>query len=100
MALKTTVQHLKQQLHEISHDLEKAERGNRAAAQRVRTNTIKFAKVAKQYRKESIAEGRKDSKATKKATKKKTAKKAAKKVAKKTVKRTAVKKTAKRKGRR
>ncbi|MDN3506948.1 MAG: histone [Simkaniaceae bacterium] len=72
MALKTTVEHMKQMLLEISHDLEKAGRGNRAAAQRVRTNTIKFAKIAKQYRKESVAEGRKGAK-KKKTTKKKAA---------------------------
>ena len=86
MALKPTVEHLKKFLLEISHDLEKAGRGNKAAAQRVRTNTIKFGKAAKQYRKESIGEGRKGGK--KKATKRKTTakKKAApkKKAAKKT----------------
>jgi len=70
MALKTTVEHLKRYLSEISHDLEKAGRGNKAAAQRVRTNTIKFAKLAKQYRKESISEG---SKGRKKTAKRKTA---------------------------
>lgn len=59
MALKTTVEHMKKLLHEISHDLEKSGRGNKAASQRVRTRTIKFAKVAKDFRKESIAEGRK-----------------------------------------
>jgi hypothetical protein len=79
MALKTTVEHLKKLLLEISHDLEKAGRGNKAAAQRVRTHTIKFAKVAKQYRKESISEGRKGGKKkttkTKTVTRKKTAKK-------------------------
>lgn len=74
MALKTTVDHLKKILLEISHDLEKAGRGNKAAAQRVRTNTIKFAKSAKQYRKESIADGRKGGK-KKKTTKRKAVKK-------------------------
>lgn len=38
----------------IQGDLEKAEAGNKAAAQRVRTCTIKFEKAAKSYRKESI----------------------------------------------
>lgn len=87
MALKTTVEHLKKVLLDISHDLEKAGRGNKAASQRVRTNTIKFAKIAKEYRKESIAEGKKGGKkakaatkkapATRKATKKKVSRKAA-----------------------
>lgn len=81
MVLKTTIEHMKKLLLEISHDLEKAQRGNRAAAQRVRTNTIKFAKTAKQYRKESIAEGRKGKKTTKRTSGKK--KKAAKKTGRK-----------------
>ena len=38
----------------ISVDLEKAAGGNKAAAQRVRTSTIRLEKTAKQYRKESI----------------------------------------------
>lgn len=70
MVLKTTIEQMKKLMLDISHDLEKAQRGNRAAAQRVRTNTIKFAKVAKQYRKESISETRKG-----KTTKRKSAKK-------------------------
>ena len=96
MALKTTVEHLRKLLHEISHDLEKAGRGNRAAAQRVRTCTIKFAKTAKCYRKESISEGRKGGKrkkTAKKGTKRKAVKRKTKKRAapkrKKTVKRKA-----------
>lgn len=62
-------------LLEISHDLGKAGRGNKAAAQRVRINTIQFAKVAKTYRKESIAEGKTGKKrkgVRKKAAKRKT----------------------------
>lgn len=89
MALKKTTEHLRSLLHEISFDLEKAERGNRAAAQRVRTNTIKFAKVAKTFRKESIAEGRKGGKkkAAKKAVRKKAVRKKAAPSRKKTTKR-------------
>jgi hypothetical protein len=90
MALEKTVKHLKGLLEEICHDLDKACNGNKAAAQRVRTNTIQFAKVAKDYRKESIAEGRKGGK--KKAPAKKKA--APKKVAKKVVKKAAPKKKA------
>ena len=73
MALSKSVDQLKRLLIEISHDLEKSGRGNKAASQRVRTNTIKFAKVAKMYRKESVAEGRKGGK--RKATKRKVVKK-------------------------
>lgn len=81
MGLKETTNHLKKLMHEIAHDIEKAAEGNKTAAQRVRTNSIKFAKVAKVYRKESVA-AEKGSKG--KSTKKSSAKKApVKKVAKK-----------------
>jgi hypothetical protein len=61
----------------ISKDLNKAEKGNKAAAQRVRTGSIKFAKVAKIYRKESIyakAKAKSAKKSTRKTAKKKTRK--------------------------
>lgn len=45
----------------IVHDLEKADGGNKAASQRVRTGSVKLEKLAKMYRKESI----KSEKATK-----------------------------------
>src|SRR5271155_6057896 len=72
MALKDTVKHLRDLLSQITHDLEKADGGNKAASQRVRTGTVKLEKLAKLYRKESIK--------TEKATKgqRKPAKKAAK----------------------
>lgn len=54
MSLKDTVKNLKNILHEVTHDLSKAENGNKAASQRVRTGTIKLEKVAKLFRKESI----------------------------------------------
>ena len=71
MAFKDTVKSLRDLLGKITHDLDKAERGNKAASQRVRTGTVRMEKVAKLYRKESIK--------TEKATKgtKKPAKKAA-----------------------
>lgn len=61
MAFKDTVKHLRELLGKITHDLDKADRGNKAASQRVRTGTVKMEKVAKLYRKESI----KNEKATK-----------------------------------
>jgi len=73
MALKTTIKKLHNMLAELTHDLTKAEKGNKAASQRVRTGSIQFAKVAKEYRKESV----KNEKAA--PTKKKKAKKAVKK---------------------
>ncbi|WP_108623798.1 histone [Candidatus Similichlamydia epinepheli] len=54
MSLKDTVEALRTLLASITVDLEKAVNGNKAAAQRVRTVSIRFEKVAKAYRKESI----------------------------------------------
>ena len=47
MALKDTVKHLRDLLNNITTDLEKAENGNKAASQRVRTGTVKLEKIAK-----------------------------------------------------
>lgn len=58
MALKETTKQLKDLLNHIVHDVEKADGGNKAAAQRVRTGTVKLEKVAKRYRKESITSER------------------------------------------
>lgn len=73
MALKSTIKKMHQLLEEITIDLHKAEGGNKAASQRVRTGTIALEKLAKQYRKESIAN---EKTAKKPAAKRKTAKKA------------------------
>ncbi|MGA8164665.1 MAG: histone [Waddliaceae bacterium] len=54
MALKQTTNQMKNLLAQISQDIDKSEAGNRAAAQRVRTGTIRLEKVAKLFRKESI----------------------------------------------
>ncbi len=54
MSLKDSYKTLKTLLESIQGDLDKAEAGNKAASQRVRTSTIRFEKVAKVYRKESI----------------------------------------------
>jgi len=54
MNFKDTCRTIHTLLEKIQHDLGKAENGNKAASQRVRTNTIKFEKIAKLYRKESI----------------------------------------------
>lgn len=55
MSLKETTKHMRDLLNNICADLEKAEGGNKAASQRVRTNTVKLEKTAKAYRKESIS---------------------------------------------
>ncbi|MBJ7449685.1 MAG: histone [Parachlamydiales bacterium] len=88
MVLKNTVKSLQALLEAVTHDLQKADHGNKAASQRVRTGTIRLEKVAKMYRKESISEdkkskGRKPAKAkAKSAAKPAKAKKAAPKKAK------------------
>jgi hypothetical protein len=75
MGLKETTNAMRQHLINLCHDLEKAAEGNRAAAQRVRTGSIKFAKTAKIYRKETVdaekAGTKKGKKAAKKAARKK-----------------------------
>lgn len=68
MALKDTTKHMKDLLGNITMDLEKAENGNKAASQRVRTGTVKLEKIAKLYRKESI-KNEKTTKGTKKPKK-------------------------------
>ena len=55
MALKETANHMMKLLETCMRDLHKASGGNKAAAQRVRTGSIKLEKCAKMYRKESIA---------------------------------------------
>lgn len=41
-------------LEDLSKDLIKVQRGNKAAAQRVRMGTIKLTKIGKGFRKESV----------------------------------------------
>ncbi len=80
MGLKETTKAMHTLITKIAHDLTKAEKGNRAASQRVRTGTIKLEKIAKRYRKESVSgqkagslkKGKKKVTRKKKATKRKT----------------------------
>ncbi|MBN1915315.1 MAG: histone [Parachlamydiales bacterium] len=91
MALKDVIKTMHHLLGHLVKDLTKAEGGNKAASQRVRTGSIKLEKVAKQYRKESVSAEKKGlfkkMKVTGKKHKpvKKAVKKAAKKPAKKKV---------------
>jgi DNA-binding protein H-NS len=55
MALKETVNELQALLECVTKDLEKGNKGNKAASQRVRTGTVKLEKIAKLYRKQSVA---------------------------------------------
>lgn len=77
MALKDTISNMKNLLNKIQEDLPKAENENKAASQRIRTNTIRLEKIAKLYRKESI-KYEKQNKGKKKTAKKPAAKKSAK----------------------
>ncbi|MBX9745025.1 MAG: hypothetical protein K2X08_07455 [Chlamydiales bacterium] len=54
MALYETMNQLNHLLISLTKDLAKAYRGNKTAAQRVRTGTIKLEKIAKIFRKESV----------------------------------------------
>src|SRR6187431_1276965 len=80
MALKETIKRMRELLSHIETDLVKAEGGNKAASQRVRTGTVKLEKIAKLYRKESI-KSEKQTKGTKKPAKKAAHKAGAKKAA-------------------
>ena len=55
MTLKETMQQLDHLLSNVTKDLMKVHRGNQAAAQRVRVGTIKLERIAKQFRRESVA---------------------------------------------
>lgn len=68
-SLQHTITNLKDLLNKITQDLGKAEGGNKAAAQRVRTMSVRFEKVAKSYRKESIS-SEKNNKGVKRTAKK------------------------------
>lgn len=87
MALQTTIKQMKGLLSAVTADLDKAENGNKAASQRVRTGTVRLEKLAKLYRKESISAEKKGEakKPAKKASKGKPAKKMAKGMVKKTM---------------
>lgn len=54
MAFETSAKELKELLHSVLDDLEKAVAGNKAAAQRCRTKTVQLEKIGKVFRKDSI----------------------------------------------
>lgn len=55
MSLNDTITKLESLLLSVVKDLEKVKRANKAAAQRVRVGTIRLERVAKLFRKESVA---------------------------------------------
>lgn len=102
MTLKVTVKSMHTLLSALKRDLEKAEKGNKAASQRVRTGTIKLGKLSKKYRKESVSAEKKGLvKKPKKSVKRKGSKrKVSKKVCRKPCRKVAKKKRAVRRKRR
>jgi hypothetical protein len=54
MTLEQTTNDLLKLLYELEINLRKGRAGNKAAGQRVRTGSIKFEKVAKDYRRKSL----------------------------------------------
>lgn len=54
MALQDTLHQMNHLLVVMSKDLLKVVRGNKTAAQRVRTESVRFQKIAKLFRKESL----------------------------------------------
>jgi len=54
MSLDKTMHQLEQLLTSLTKDMIKAHRGNKTAAQRIRTGTIKLEKIGKVFRKESV----------------------------------------------
>ncbi len=60
MGLKETTTTMIKLLDELNKNVLKAVAGNKAASQRVRTGTIKLEKIAKTYRKESVAAEKKN----------------------------------------
>ena len=69
MALKETTQEIRELLIVLLEDLDKGALGNKTASQRVRVNTIYLEKIAKIYRKESIASEKKGKRKSRKKTK-------------------------------
>jgi len=70
MALKDTINEMEKILSAITEDLIKSLKGNQAACQRIRVNTIHFEKISKKYRKESLCPLKKTVKASSKKKKK------------------------------
>jgi len=75
MSLRDTMNQMNHLLVALTKDLTKVSNGNKSASQRVRTGTIKLAKIAKVFRKESVAaekggQLKKKSKSRKKTVKK------------------------------
>lgn len=70
MAFLQTTEELTLLLQAILKDVPKVLKGNKTAAQRIRTKTVKIAKVSKVWRKESLDLEKKKAKPKKKEKKK------------------------------
>ncbi|MBM3193985.1 MAG: hypothetical protein FJZ59_07130 [Chlamydiae bacterium] len=70
MAFLQTTEELTLLIQAILKDIPKVLKGNKTAAQRIRTKTVKIAKVSKVWRKESLDQEKKKAKPKKKEKKK------------------------------
>jgi hypothetical protein len=71
MSFIQTTEELAELLAQLLEDVPKAMKGNKTAAQRIRTKSVKFSKLAKIWRKESLDQERKKSQKKKKSSTKK-----------------------------
>lgn len=71
MSLSESVHQLNHLLASISKDMLKVQKGNKAAAQRVRVGTIKLEKIAKRFRADSVSAEKKGAFKKKKSKQKK-----------------------------
>lgn len=60
MTLKNRIESMRNLMLKMCDDLDKLSKGNKTAAQRVRTNSVLFSKVAKLFRKESVSLSKKE----------------------------------------
>ena len=75
MAFNDTIEELGDLLSKAITDLSKVHKGNKSAAQRVRVSTVDIEKIAKKFRKESIASEKRSLVKKRVASRKKKAKK-------------------------
>lgn len=71
MAFQKTTETLVELCEAVLHDIPKALKGNKSAGQRIRTGTIKIAKISKVWRKESLEQEQKQVKKRKTRTRRK-----------------------------
>lgn len=71
MSFQKTTETLVELCETLLKDVPKALKGNKSAAQRIRTGTIKISKISKMWRKESLEQERKQMKKRKSRSRRK-----------------------------